>query len=159
MDPDDDNESTTRILTIPNTSSFDSANPKKKDVNERIADLESTIKKLQLELIDLTSQQECSKESSKINMRPKSKLDSTMHFDHVNLTSDYDEDINNTVNQPNVHHLNQHHSITDSHSEDELNTLIFDLKAELQAKLQDLKDVFYDDDDEELVKNLSFNQF
>lgn len=173
-------KSVTRLLTVPNTSSepVDSAGPENKDVNERIADLESTIKKLQLELIDLTSQQESSKESSNMNIRPRSKIDSTMHFEHVSLINDHEENTRDTVNfpriklksdheedtgditnNPNVQQLNQlEYSMVD-HSEDELNTMITDLKAELQAKLKDLKDVVHDEDNEELVTNLNFDKF
>lgn len=175
MNPDKNDKSVTRLLTVPNTSSQPVNSSENKDVDERIADLESTIKKLQLELIDLTSQQESSKDSSKMNIRPRSKIDSTMHFDHVSLINEHEMDTNgfkhvdlfsaheeetgNIMNNPsNIQHLNRPYA-RDDHSEDDLNNMISDLKAELQAKLKDLKEVDYDEDEEELVRNLSFNKF
>lgn len=171
MNPDNNEKSVTRLLTVPNTSSqpVNSGSSEKKDVNERIADLESTIKRLQLELINFTSQQESSKESLKMNIKPKPKLDSTMNFDHVNLVSDHEmdtggpmnfkyvdrlsdheEDTGDTMNNPpNVQKLNQRPCNTNYPDDDDLNTMISDLKAELQAQLQYLKDVACVEDDEE----------
>lgn len=171
MNPNKNNRSITRLLTVPNTSR-PADSPENEDVNERIADLERTIKKLQLELIDLTSKQESSKESSKMSVRPRSKIDTTMHFDHVNLISDHEMDTTDNMDFSHIDLNNDSEDVTDdttnvrklsnrqyhNHSEEELNNMISNLKTELHAKLKDLKHVVYDEDNEELVRNLSFNK-
>lgn len=145
MNLDKKTKSITRVITIPNTSqSVDSNSQEIQDVNKRIADLESTIHKLQLELIDLTSQKDSSNQSSKLSIKPKPKVDSTMHFEHVSLNSEKNTN-ELTDNSTNVQTLN-HQSF---YNDEELYTMIHDLKVELQEKLQQLRDVAYVEDSED----------
>lgn len=131
MNPNNDDQTrkttapNTAPNTTPNTASQprDSARSKKdtKDVIKRLSDLTSTIKKLQLELVDLTSQDP--NQTSNMKKSPGPKLDGPMHFEHVSLDNEQEANKNelmkNPTRMPNVQQLNQQQYNRDDDEESE----------------------------------------